>query len=301
MRRRSVSHVLGVADTPDLAELDRAHELDLEQRRDLGDLVQEQRAALGGGEEPDLVGDGAREGALDVPEQLGLHEPFGDRPAVHGDERLVAAVAIEVDGARHQLLAGAALARDHGGGGAVRDLADGVEDLDDLRALADDVLEAVLGLELLSEVQVLVAQPLALEPVLDDQVDLVELEGLGDVVVGAELHRLHRRLGGGDGGDDDHGRVGRQVPGGPEHLHAVHLWHAQVGDDGVEGVPPDRLDGGLPAVGGRHVVARSLERDGEELPHALLVVYDQHSRCAHGRLMLGDRAPAAPPRWRRAR
>ena len=47
--------------------------------------------------------------------------------------------------------------------GAVGDLADGVEDLDDARALADDVLEAVLGLELLPEVEVLVAEALALE------------------------------------------------------------------------------------------------------------------------------------------
>ena len=66
--------VLRVADPPDLAHLDRADELDLEQGRNLGDLVEEERAPLGRREEPDLVGHGAGERALDVSEQLGLHE-----------------------------------------------------------------------------------------------------------------------------------------------------------------------------------------------------------------------------------
>ena len=201
--------------------------------------------ALGGGEETDLVGDRAGERALHVPEELGLHQPLGDGSAVDGDERLVAPVAVEVDGAGHQLLAGAALARDHDGGRAVGDLADGVEHLDHPAALADDVLEAVLGLELLPEVEVLVAELLALERVPDDEVDFVELERLGDVVVGAELHRLHRGLGRGHRGDHDDRGVGGDLLGGAQHLQPVHLRHAQIGDDHVEGLAAERFDGGL--------------------------------------------------------
>ena len=139
-------HVLGVPHPPDLPLLDGAQELDLEQGRDFGDLVQEQRSAVGGGEEADLVGHRAREGSLDVPEELGLHEPFRNGSAVDRDERFISPVAVEVDGLGHQLLAGAALARDHHRRVAVGDFPDGVEDLHDLGALADDVLEPVMRL-----------------------------------------------------------------------------------------------------------------------------------------------------------
>src|SRR2546422_7900626 len=55
-------HVLRFADAPDLSLLDRPEQLDLERLRDLGDLVEEERAAVRGGKEPDLVGDGAGKG-----------------------------------------------------------------------------------------------------------------------------------------------------------------------------------------------------------------------------------------------
>src|SRR5438445_4459933 len=75
-------HVLGVAHPPDLAGLDRPEEFDLEEGRDLGDLIEEKGAPFPRREEADLVCHRAREGAPDVPEELGLHEPLGDGPAV---------------------------------------------------------------------------------------------------------------------------------------------------------------------------------------------------------------------------
>src|SRR5207247_11186413 len=118
----------------------------------------------------------------------------GDGCAVDRHEGLVAPEAIEVNGPGDQLFARAALSRDHRGGRTVGDLANGVEYFGDPAALADDVLEAVLGLELTPEIEVLVAQALALESVPNDEVDFVQLEGFCDVVVGPELHRFHRRL-----------------------------------------------------------------------------------------------------------
>src|SRR5262249_33070833 len=155
--------VLGVADAADLPRLDRAKQLHLEERRDLRYLVEEQRAALRRREQADLVGDGAGERAAHVAEELRLHQAFRDRAAVDGHEGLVPTEAVEMDGPRHELLARAALARDHGRGRAVRDLADRVEHLGDPAALSDDVLEAMLGLELAPEVEVLVLEPLSLE------------------------------------------------------------------------------------------------------------------------------------------
>ena len=57
--------------------------------------------------------DGAGEGALLVAEQLALDQFARDRRHVDGDERPVAALAVVVQRARHQLLAGAGFAGDH--------------------------------------------------------------------------------------------------------------------------------------------------------------------------------------------
>ena len=190
-------------------------------------------------------------------------------------------MAVEVNRPRHELLAGAALSGDHYRRGAVRDLSDRVEDLDHPGALADDVLEAMLGLQLLAKVLILGAEVLALEGVLDDQVDFVELERLGDVVVGAELHRLHRGLGRGHRGHHDHRGVGRLFLSRAQDLEPVDLRHAKVGDDRVERIAADRLDRGRSPLGEGDVVAGLLERDGQQVAHALLVVHHQDPCFAH--------------------
>ena len=191
-----------------------------------------------------------------------------------------------MDGPSHELLARAALASDHRRGGAVRDLADRVEDLRDPAALADDVLEAVLRLELAAEVEVLVPEPFPLERVANDQVDFVELERLGDVVVGAEFHRLDRRLRRRDRGDDDDGGVGGDLLGGAEYLHPVHLRHSEIRDDDIHGLAVERLDGRLAARRRQDVVPLLLQRDGEEIPHALLIVDYEDAGLGHDSSML---------------
>src|SRR5205814_822616 len=82
------------AEPADLAVDEDAQELHLELERQLADLVEEQRAAVGGLEQADAVGRGIREGAFRVAEQLALEEVLGDRAAVDGDERLRAALAL---------------------------------------------------------------------------------------------------------------------------------------------------------------------------------------------------------------
>src|SRR5262249_29877276 len=152
-------------------------------------------------------GDGSGEGALDVPEELRLHQGLGDGAAVDRDEGAGSARAFLVNGLRDQLLAGAALARHHHSREAVRRLADYLANLVHLPALPDEALEAALAAQLRAERLVLVLQPLALERVGDSQLDLVELERLGDVVVGAELHRFDSGLRRGKGGDDEDDRT----------------------------------------------------------------------------------------------
>ena len=78
----------------------------------LADFVEEHRAPVGELELAELVAVGAGEAALDVTEQLGLEQRFGQAGAVDGDERPLGAGAAVVDSLRHQFLAGAAFSGD---------------------------------------------------------------------------------------------------------------------------------------------------------------------------------------------
>ena len=71
--------------------LEDAQQLDLERQRQLADLVEEERAAVGLDEEAAPRAVGAGEGALGVPEELALEQRLGNRAAVHRDEGLAAA------------------------------------------------------------------------------------------------------------------------------------------------------------------------------------------------------------------
>ena len=116
VRRADDAHVdrllLRRADLAHLLLLDRAQQLDLHRQRQVGDFVEEQRAAVRGLEEAVAVAFGAGERALPVAEELALHQVLGDRAAVHGDERLLGARAAAVDHPRGELLAAARLAVD---------------------------------------------------------------------------------------------------------------------------------------------------------------------------------------------
>ena len=82
---------------------------------------------------------GAGEGALDVAEQLGFQKRFRKRSAIDGDERLLAAGAVFVDGAGDEFLARAGFSGDQDAAGLRSDGHDHVKDRAHLRAVADDL------------------------------------------------------------------------------------------------------------------------------------------------------------------
>ena len=92
--------------------LQRAQHLGLGLEAHVADLVEEQRAAVGGLELAAAARHGAGEGAALVAEELGLDQLLGDGGAVDLDEGRLAPRRQGVDGAGHQLLAGAVLAVD---------------------------------------------------------------------------------------------------------------------------------------------------------------------------------------------
>ncbi len=87
-------------------------ELGLERGRHLGDLVEEQAAAVGDLEEPLAAGHGARVSPFFDAEELGLDKTFRERGAVDGEEGAAGARAGIVDGAGEQALARAGFAGD---------------------------------------------------------------------------------------------------------------------------------------------------------------------------------------------
>ena len=129
-----------------------------------------------------------------------------DGRAVEGQERRLGPGAVLVDGAGDQLLAGAALAGDqhrHVLGG---DAADGLVDLAHGRAGADDGAVHVRVRRGLGDHGRLAHPPGHFQRLADHPPQLVQVERLEQVVVGALLHRLDgrvRRLGHGDEDDRD--------------------------------------------------------------------------------------------------
>ena len=220
-----------------------------------------------------LVGVG--EGALHVAEQLALQQGVGQGAAVDRHEGAVFSGGEGVDGPRHQLLAGATLSGDEDGGAGGGDGAHHVEERDHGRGDADDLLQAVAAAQLLLEPQVLLAELLALQGVADHDLELVDVEGLQQVIVGSQLEGGHRGLGAPEGGDDDdHGLRGGRLDV-AEDLDAVSVRELDVRDHEVHGALAQHRRRHRPALRGQDLEALLLEHDREQLPHGLLVVHDQ--------------------------
>ncbi len=99
------------ADAVDLALREDAQDPGLGLGRHVADLVEEERAAVGGLELAGAGVDPGRDAAFD-PEELALEQVAGQRSAVEGHQRFVRPVGGGVEIAREQLFAGARLAAD---------------------------------------------------------------------------------------------------------------------------------------------------------------------------------------------
>src|SRR5262249_61021908 len=98
-------------DGPGGTLLQDAQQLGLQLGTHLGDLVEEQRAALGRPEQPDELADGAAECTPLVSEELALDQVTWQRRTVERDEWTAPADCGTVDRPGHQLLAGARLSQ----------------------------------------------------------------------------------------------------------------------------------------------------------------------------------------------
>ena len=274
-------HRPAAAEALDLAFLKGAEELGLQVEAEAADLVQEERAAVCELEPAGLLGEGTGEGALLVAEQLALHERLGEGGDVDGDERPPGSGALLVDGARDELLAGAALARHQDGGRRRRDLRDELVDPRHLHVAADHRVDAPRQRR--PEVEHLALEGALVEGPANQQLDVLDVEGLGDVVVGAALDGLD---GGADlvdgGGEHDHDRRVERLDA-AQHVDAGLARHPLVEHHHVDLVPAQDLERLLAVLRLEHG-ALILEKDAEGRAHALLVVDDQHRPAPRRRL-----------------
>src|SRR5260370_506822 len=120
------------------------------------------------------------------------------RRAREADDRAARAPAVVVDRPRDQLLAGPRLAAEEHRHVAPRDASDGLVDVLHPRVAADERAELPHLQEPALEPRHLLGEPPRRERALGEEQDLVEVEGLGEAVVGPPLHPLdpgvHRAL-----------------------------------------------------------------------------------------------------------
>ena len=146
--------------------------------------------------------------------------------ATNGPSRRPAQV---VDGPGDQLLARAALPLDQDREVGVGDLADAGEDLADRGALADHLRELARGGQPVAQPAVLLAQPVVLEGLADLEPQHLQVDRLGEVVVGAQPHRLHGRLDRPVGGDHQDQRLRPAVLDVPHQVEARERARASSG------------------------------------------------------------------------
>src|SRR5262249_56809617 len=111
----------GPADALERLLLEDAQQLGLQLERQVADLVEEERAAVRELEAPDALGDGARERAALVPEELALQQAGRNGGAVGPYGGALAAPSPGVDGKRGQVLGRSGLAQDEHGRAGRRD------------------------------------------------------------------------------------------------------------------------------------------------------------------------------------
>ncbi len=193
----------------ELQFLQHPQQLCLQLEGEVADLVEQQGAAARLLDAADLALLGSREGAALVAEQLGLQQVAGDRRTVHRHEGPAGPRGVMMDRVGDEFLARPALAQDQHGQVAVRDAPDGLVDFPHRAALADDGL---LGSHLLQGRRgrggMAPGDANCLNGALDERFDLVDVEGLDQVIERPQLHGGDGVLHGALAGDDGHQQIG---------------------------------------------------------------------------------------------
>ena len=179
-----------------------------------------------------------------------------------------------VDGARDDFLAGAAFAEQQHRGLGGRHARDLVVDLLHRGRAADQAAEAAHAAQLVAQRADLRAQLAALRHAREHRLQALQVDGLGEVVGGAEAQRLDRALDARVAGDED-GLDRRAVLEVLEEVHAAAVGQPQVHQDHV-GALAHELDARFGHAAGRGGGEAFLRRERREgLARVGIVVDDE--------------------------
>lgn len=122
--------------------------------------------------------------------------------------------------------------------------------------------------------------------------DLLQAEGLGDVVVPTQREAPHRLLGGVTGGEEQHRAVNAIRTQAPAHLEPVHVQQHHVQQDQVGGVVAGLLQRGAAVPGHLDVEPEVTQRRAHQECDVVLVVDREDTGAGVGRA----HAPMMPRR-----
>ena len=183
-----------------------------------------------------------------------------------------------MDGARHQFLAGTAFSRDQDRRVRVLQARDHAQHILDFGGRAHNSVQLGLGIHALAQEFVFFHQANFFRHAAQEEAQFFQRgKGFADVVVGAQLHGLHRGFHRSVAGHD------RDLGAGQHLLHlfqegeARHIGHHHVGKDDVRGLFFEQGQGRLSAVGLHADKPEGLAHGHAELADALLVVNDQEA------------------------
>jgi hypothetical protein len=243
------------------------------------DLVQEQRASVGGLDQSDAVACRAGERAFLVTEEFGLDQRFGNRGAVHTHQWFVGALARGVDSPGHQFLSGAGFAGDQHSGGGGRHPADTFLHHLHGGATADHARDAGIGCR--TRPGVWRGSATFAQDALDRGQQVCVVEGFGDVVHRAEPHRIYGGAQARVAGHDQH----RYVPAGLDDVRAGRSGEAQVRDDEVETFQPVIAPGFADGCGLGDAELVAFKEAAQGRPDDRFVLDDQNFRHGYSLVM----------------
>ena len=265
------------ADGGVFALLQHAQQARLRLHRHVADLVEEQRAALGLLEAAGGAGVGAGEGAALMAEQFGLNEVARDRRHVDGDERAVAPLAVVVQRARHQFLAGAGLAGDHHREVGLHQPRQHAVDFLHRRRAADQRDRIEFGFV------VVACHPLLRlrQRAADDGDQLLQVERLWQIFVGAALGGADRGHEGVLRAHDDDRQVRPHLLDPRQQVEGVLVRHHHVGDDEIALALADPAPQRRRVAGQPHLISGARQGLVQNRADGGIVIGDQNTTCGH--------------------
>ena len=221
----------GDSNLVDFFFLKEPQDFDLSLRLELSDFIEKHRSAHGHLDFALTISDRAGERGAGVAKQLGFQERIRNGRAVDDHERLALAGTVVVDGLGQKLFSGSTSSANEylrvNPGRLSRHLKDSMN----LLGSSDHVVELKPLRGCLPKLRILPLECLDVQRFPNDKLQLIAIDGLGDIVGSALSYGLNGILHGRVSGHDDHwelGSVGRYLF---EQLQPVHVGHAYIGDN----------------------------------------------------------------------